>query len=249
MTIDAPRCPALHPDLPYARCRREEGHGAPHRTFTDLEWENTMHPDGRLTWNNRDDAEGGVTAAAIEKEAEGAANWDALTIHLMKRHEVERERDDALAMAALWKETARRLHQYRILARAGREFYRDVAAKSEEFRDEAHRVRDTARGHLRQALIELQEQEARAEKAEQERYMADMTSEGFQAEAAHWKERAKRAETALADVHERDETVARLEQRLTEAEYHRYSWKSAALRAEQALAEVGLTPTNPEEPS
>lgn len=117
MTTYEPRCPALHPGLPYSRCAREKGHGMLHCNASGNTWDYSS-----------DLMDGGVTAARTEQEAE--------------RNAVDRERDR-------WKE---------------------VALTAE----------------------------------------ADL----------------ERAETALADVHERDETVARLETRLTVAEGERGWWEA-----------------------
>lgn len=98
-----------------------------------------MNRNGRLTWNNRDDAEGGVTAALIEKE---------------------------------------------------------VKQLTQLIANQAHNAREDQR------VIEEQEREIR--ELRHALTATTVTSE--------------KAEIALADVHERDETVARLEQRLTEDE-------------------------------
>ncbi|MDN5687026.1 MAG: hypothetical protein L0G94_10205 [Brachybacterium sp.] len=83
----------------------------------------------------------------------------------------ECQRGEALAMAALWKETTR----YQLAKIADRD---DAHASCEWDRLEAVR---------------------RAEEAERERYWADMTAEGTQAQAVHWKARAEKAERRLLD--------------------------------------------------
>lgn len=125
---------------------------------------------------------GGVTCAAIEKEA--SEKPVSLPEAVMRR--LTRERDDARTMAKLWKATAR-----------------EHIGRADTYKEWMH----AAQGNSG-TWASIAKQEA---------------------------ERANRAERALADVHERDETVARLETRLTEAEYDRNSWKSTAIKA---MAEV-----------
>lgn len=165
MTIFEPRCPALHPDLPYSRCGREEGHGLLHRNFTDLEWDDTMHPDGRLTWNH-DDADGPRETAVPESRP--LADWEK---------ELLLGGDDAevgVAAAAYWRARAEKAEQ-------------EVERLTQQVANQAHNAREDNR------VIEEQEQQIqelrdalRAEKAEA---LRDDTAHM----AKLWKETARRA--------------------------------------------------------
>lgn len=129
MTTYEPRCPALHPGLPYSRCAREKGHGMLHCNASGNTWDYSS-----------DLMDGGVTAALIDQEAEPDLRVD---------------------YEAMW-------------------------WKAESEREKA-------------------EENVRAREEMINRLDA----------------RARKAETALADVHERDETVARLEEQLAEMTAHR----------------------------
>lgn len=125
-----------------------------------------------------DDMDGGVTAATIEQETEGAAvccgplDEDVQFWHA-RWHEAADRAEARLLAARLWKEVARRNFQYRALARAAREFYRGVARKFEESRDAAVQERDEATAELAEVGLNLDRLRAVLDTTTRQRDKAD----------------------------------------------------------------------------
>lgn len=140
MTTYEPRCPALHPGLPYSRCAREKGHGMLHCNASGNTWDYSS-----------DLMDGGVTAALIDQEAEPDLRVDYEAMWW----KAESRAEEALAAVS---ETEGRVTAARERTEEIREELRNAdqlilverarAERAEKERDEARRERDSWRAQV-----------------------------------------------------------------------------------------------------
>lgn len=217
MTTYEPRCPALHPGLPYSRCAREKGHGMLHCNASGNTWDYSS-----------DLMDGGVTAALIDQEAEPDLRVDYEAMWW----KAESRAEEALAAVS---ETEGRVTAARERTEEIREELRNAdqlilverarAERAEKERDQAvetaltvqqaldkmeHRAtRAEAQSALRGRAAIIYRERAREAEAERgwDRMLASKYPEVSDL-ASGWQERAERAEAlirAVEDVLEESE--------------------------------------------